>query len=420
MSNDYKQAKSLPSGVRLDKILHTGFFCPGEYNADGELDWGAKFYFMGPPGATKTTRLSTFTRRLKSRSGARIPFEGMKPGARGEGQFGVIPVPMMLEVNGKQVQVLDYPPPRFILDKFAGGCGLVLVDELTTTAPALQPALLGLSHEKEIGTYRLPPRVRVFAAGNPVEEAANGYEISLPQANRFIHLPFPDPPVNAVCSYISMGIVPPEEPTIVVEDEEARVLAEWDRVYPAVASSVTGFLFRRPDLLRNQPGPMSPDAARAWASPRTWMYAAQILTAAKIHSCNQAEEDLFIEGTLGAGVCREFQSFRATNDLLDPVAVLDGEAEFAHEASRLDKTFALLTSCAAILSKTPTDEGQIKTREERLGRFIKVMEHAADHNAKDVVVLSLMTLQRSVGHRDAMRSLIMDKVGNLIDIAAGA
>lgn len=371
--------KSLPEGARIEKIIHTGFFCPREFNLDGELDWGAPLYFIGPPGATKTTKLSRFTKQFVTRSGGKVPFEGMKPGARGDGQFGVIPVPVPFNVNGKEVTVLDYPPPRFMVDKFASGVGLVLVDEMTTAPPALQPALLGLTHEKEIGTWRLPPRVRVFGAGNAVSEAANGTEIPMPQANRFIHIPWPDPSAQEIANYMSAGITDDNSKPVVIEDVERRVLEAWPTVFPNISGMIAGFLHKRPSLVRNQPPPESPDASGAWASPRTWMFAAQLYAAAKIHECNAVETELLISGALGHGVMQELEAYRSKLDLPDPLELLDGK-EFRHDPYRLDRTVAVLNACLAFLQQT-----NLPKRIERMQQFAKIAVETSNVGCSDLV-----------------------------------
>ena len=45
--------------------------------------------------------------------------------------------------------------------------------------------------ERTVGDLRLPAAVRVVAAANPPDEAADGWELAPPLANRLVHLDWP-------------------------------------------------------------------------------------------------------------------------------------------------------------------------------------------------------------------------------------
>ena len=69
-----------------------------------------------------------------------------------------------------------------------GRPGVLFLDELSTAPPAVQAALLRVVLERRVGALRLPPGVRIVAAANPRSSAADGWELSPPLANRFVHL----------------------------------------------------------------------------------------------------------------------------------------------------------------------------------------------------------------------------------------
>ncbi len=102
---------------------------------------------VGPPGIGKSQRVKKL--------GAELFGDGMtevlSPGERGEGAFGVVPVP-----NGDGY--LHYPAPDWVKRFAESGRGLVFVDEINTAPPALQPALLGLILDGRIGGCQLPAR----------------------------------------------------------------------------------------------------------------------------------------------------------------------------------------------------------------------------------------------------------------------
>ena len=52
----------------------------------------------------------------------------------------------------------------------------------------MQAALLRVVLERVVGDLELPADVAVVAAANPPEQAADGWDLSAPLANRFCHL----------------------------------------------------------------------------------------------------------------------------------------------------------------------------------------------------------------------------------------
>jgi hypothetical protein len=77
-----------------------------------------------------------------------MPSELLSPGERGEGAFGVTPIPGIGQTGG---MVLSYPMPDWT-EKFADGVGIVFVDEISSSPPSIQPYLLGLLQERRIGS----------------------------------------------------------------------------------------------------------------------------------------------------------------------------------------------------------------------------------------------------------------------------
>ena len=59
-------------------------------------------------------------------------------------------------------------------------------DEISTAPPAVQAALLRVVLERTVGDLRLPDAVSLVAAANTPEQAAGGWELSPPLANRFL------------------------------------------------------------------------------------------------------------------------------------------------------------------------------------------------------------------------------------------
>src|SRR4029450_4265501 len=86
---------------------------------------------------------------------------------------------------------VEMAPPAWARRLFEAGEGLLFLDELTTAPPAVQAAMLRGALARVVGDLALPPDVRVVAAANPPGEAADGWELAPPLANRLVHLDWP-------------------------------------------------------------------------------------------------------------------------------------------------------------------------------------------------------------------------------------
>ena len=78
--------------------------------------------------------------------------------------------------------------PAWAKELVAGGGGYLFLDELTTSPPAVQAAMLAVALDLTVGDVQLPKGTRVIAGANPPDCAAGGYELEAPLANRFCHV----------------------------------------------------------------------------------------------------------------------------------------------------------------------------------------------------------------------------------------
>jgi MoxR-like ATPase len=314
----------------LKNILKAALFTPV---AGGR--WGLPILAWGPPGVGKTAIIEGVAAEWG------LACESLSPGERGEGAFGVVPVP---STDG----TLTYPRPEWTRQFDATTRGLVFVDELTTAPPALQAPLLGLVLSRRIGGFSLPAGVRVFAAANPPEQAAGGFDLAPPVANRFGHLEWAAPSVDDHCAYM-LGAASDTTQASDASEEEARVLAAWPAAWSRAVGLETAFLQRRPGLKNAMPQAGDPKASRGWASDRSWEAATRALASAAVHGLSAAETEEFVAGFIGEAIASEWFAFIAEQDLPDPAALLDGAAQYAHNPLRLDRTVAVLAACAALV-----------------------------------------------------------------------
>jgi hypothetical protein len=341
------------------RIFHAAFFTP---TARG---MGLPMLAWGKPGSAKTSQFRQFAKKFAA------PIEVLSPGSKGEGAFGVIAVPD----NG----FLTFP--RHEWTKKMGDYGLLFLDELTTAPPAIQPALLELALEGTVGAHTLAPGVRIWAAANPVECSANGYELAAPQANRFVHF---DWTVSAqeVAAYFRTGLLGRQGPNDAPIDpvaEEVRVMALWDDIFAASTHRFAAFLDARPDLAERMPPEGDPNRSKAWPSPRSWEMAARCEASGRIHGLTQEEVDTLGAGCVGESAWQEYCDFIAAQDLPDPAALLDGAIQWAPDSKRLDITSAVINAAVSLV--TPKDAPK---RIARSGALWALLSQVGKAGARDV------------------------------------
>jgi MoxR-like ATPase len=289
----------------------------------------------GAPGTGKTSVIRSMA------AAAGWPCETVIASIREPSDFAGLPV-LNRGADTSRVQV-EFAPPRWAAALAEAGRGVAFFDEVSTAPPAVQAALLRVVLERTVGDLTLPDAVSVVAAANPPEQAADGWELSPPLANRFCHL---DWPVEArtVADGFSGGWPTPQPP---------RLPEGWERRISVVRSWIAGFITVRPMLVVAVPAEAAA-AGRAWPSPRTWDMAARLQAAADAAGAAPLATSLLVRGCVGAGPGVEFLTWLAEADLPDPEAVLADPDGFVLP-DRGDRAYAALSSVAAAVAADPTD-----------------------------------------------------------------
>lgn len=383
-------------------LLHAAFFTP----MSGGV-WGLPLVLWGAPGTTKTASIKALGRRFG------LHTEHLAPGERGEGAFGVTPVPKMVEGIGT---VLGYPAPEWVLNlrnKDGEEEGIVFFDEINTAPPALQPALLGGIQERRVGGHSFGPRVRVLGAANPTSQSAGGWDFSAPVANRVGHIDWPSPEVEDWANWLLSGAGTGDEKAVDSKKEENRVMKLWPEAFAKASGLVSAFLRARPELLHKLPKDGDPAQSRAWPSARTWEYATRAYASSQVHSLDDVTRDELITSFIGAGPAGELMTFATDNDLPSPSDLLDGKIQFTHNPERLDRTVAVLNSCAALVS--PKDA---KSRNERGEALWKMLGVVAE-DAKDTIVPAMTALVQA-SLKTASAKPLMAKMHSVVTTAGAA
>jgi len=312
----------------------------------------------GPPGAGKTATITAVAEALE------LPLEVIIASIREPSDFAGLPV---VREDGVRME-----PPAWAKRLAQAGKGILFLDEISTAPPAVQAALLRVVLDRVVGDLPLPPSVAVVAAANPPEQAAGGWDLSAPLANRFCHLTWEVNPQAWVDGMLRGWPVP----------AIPRLPDGWEAGIPAARALVASFIRYRPSLLLQVPQ-SEEQAGRAWPSPRTWDMAARLLAAAE---AAQAESDVvaaLVNGCVGEGAGLEFLAWRQALDLPDPEEILADPNKF-RMPERGDLAFAAL---AAVVSAALSN----LTRERWLAAWA-VLARAAEKGAKDIAAAAAKAL----------------------------
>ncbi|APU14714.1 MULTISPECIES: AAA family ATPase [Actinoalloteichus] len=227
-----------------------------------------------------------------------------------------------------------FAPPRWAERLSEAGRGLLLLDELTTAPPSVQAAMLRVVLERTVGDLELPAAVRIVAAANPPESAADGWELSAPLANRFVHLDWQVDAIDVAEGLAAGFPVPTTGPLVSPSPAEIG----------GARSMVAAFLRVRPELLLAVPEEPS-RAGRAWPSPRTWEAAATILAACTTGEVAEEVRAELVLGAVGAAAGFELISWLRNLDLPDPETLLSAPDTPLPE--RADRLYAVLGAVVA-------------------------------------------------------------------------
>ncbi|HEV2766212.1 MAG TPA: MoxR family ATPase [Acidimicrobiales bacterium] len=291
---------------------------------------GVPVLLWGAPGTGKTSAIRAMA------DDANWPCETVIAAIREPSDFSGLPV----VVDG----VVHFAPPRWAERLAAAGRGLLFLDEISTAPPAVQAALLRVVLERVVGDLELPDGVVIVAAANPPEQAADGWDLSAPLANRFCHLDWEVDPA-AFAQGIVGGWPAPAIPDLP---------NGWEDGLAEARALVSAFVSVRPGLACARPT----DAARAgrgWPSPRTWDMASRLSSAALAAGASTEARTALVNGALGPGAGTEFLLWQEEMDLPDPETVLADPDTFV-VPQRGDRAYAALSAVAAAVAARPTPE----------------------------------------------------------------
>jgi hypothetical protein len=317
----------------------------------------------GEPGIGKTAALKQLAAALD------LPLTTVIASVHEPSDFSGLPV----VGDDPAVQGVPMAPPDWAVRLARSGRGLLFLDELSTAPPAVQAALLRLVLERRVGALRLPAGVRIVAAANPRSSAADGWELSPPLANRFVHLQWMHDHEVVVRG---LGGTWPRASLPRLDPERLAEAVTFAR------RAVCGLLAARPALVHRLP---SNEAHRGgpWPSPRSWEMALCLTAFATAANTSREVLSMLVRGTVGDGPGLELLAAMDRMDLPDPETLLADPAA-ADLPERGDLRQAVLDGVVEAVRRRP--------EKSRWDAAWALLVRALETGAPDLVVVPASTL----------------------------
>ena len=231
---------------------------------------------------------------------------------------------------------------------------LVLFDELTSAAPALQAASYKILLDRMVGQYKLHKNVALCAAGNLETDNAIVQPMSTALQSRLVHL------------------------ELVVDAKEWN---EWASGF-GIDHRITSYINFKPGMLYT----FMPDHTdNTYACPRSWEFADRLL---KVTDLDDKDLLPMLAGTISEGVAREFIGFCKIYQNLPTMEQIQANPEAITVPNEPSVLFALTGSIAhnintenatqlmQFVERLPV-EFQVVTMKEAWRRNTTIKENAA-------------------------------------------
>ena len=243
-------------------------------------------FIWGPPGIGKSEVVADVTKELGGHM-IDLRMAQMEPtDIRGIPYFN------------KDLNKMDWAAPVDLPDEeLASKYPIVVLflDEMNSASPAVQAAGYQLILNRRVGKYVLPDNVVIVAAGNRDSDKGVTYRMSMPLANRFLHL------------------------------EMRADFTSWQTwaVNKGIHKDVVGYLsFAKQDLNEFD----SKSSSRAFATPRSWCFVSDLL-----NDDDDTDPDTIlnlISGAVGDGLAIKFAAHRRfSGKMPNPIDILSGKVK---------------------------------------------------------------------------------------------
>ncbi|RDI34883.1 AAA family ATPase [Lentzea flaviverrucosa] len=344
----------------------------------------------GEPGIGKTAALTQLADSLE------LPLTTVIASVHEPSDFSGLPV----VGDDPATQGVPMAPPDWAVRLVRAGRGLLFLDELSTAPPAVQAALLRVVLERRVGALRLPPGVRIVAAANPRSSAADGWELSPPLANRFVHLKWTfdhEVVVRGLGGTWPTASLPRLSPELLPDS------------VAFARRAVCELLAARPNLVHQMP---KNEALRggAWPSPRSWEMALRLIAFATAAGTSREVLSMLVRGTVGDGPGLELLASLDRMDLPDPEELLADPAA-AVLPERGDLRQVVLDGVVAAVRNRPD--------EARWNAAWALLTLAVETGPPDLVVVAASTLA-TLRHDDWQVPAAIEQLAGAVSLSQRA
>lgn len=243
----------------------------------------------GPPGVGKTAFVRTLAQMFD------LPLYILIPSTMDPSDVDGLPaVKEVVLPNGDVATVTENTLQHWAQELIVNKRGILFIDEASTATPAVQASLLSVLQGRRVGRHTLPEEIWMIAAANSSKDAADGWELAAPMANRFLHLDFP---------FVTKDWLDGMVTAFGKDDLSEGEANERAKIVAFLSSAVgTGFINNKPED--------ATEAGLAWPSPRSWDNLAETLgrlSGSEFEdSANTSVRDLLVKGFVGDKAANEF------------------------------------------------------------------------------------------------------------------
>lgn len=280
----------------------------------------------GPPGQGKTSVIQQLAEDMN------LHLEEIIAAIREPTDFNGLPIVAPATPGVKPSVVLA--APAWAQNLAAHDDSICFLDEISTAPPATQAGLLRFVLDRVCGELQMPEGMRVVAAANPPDIAADGWDLAPPMANRFCHLDW-SLSADVVREGFSIGWKKVDVP----KPDAALV----EKIHNETRIILGSFLGSKPELVTVMPS-NAEESGRAFPTPRTWEMAAWLYSVAKAAGANTNVVQLLLTGSVGVGAGAEFLNYLSKLDLPDPEKLLADPTNAKIPSDRPDKVYAIAAS----------------------------------------------------------------------------
>jgi hypothetical protein len=276
----------------------------------------------------------------------------------------------------REGETTKHLPPAEFVNLALKGKGILFLDELTTAPPSIQKVALRMVEERWVGEIHLPAGISIVAAGNPPDQAVDGYDLGLALANRFIFLEWPLN-MGQWTNYMLTG----DRGTL---PNLPEVPACWRENVHKWRAKVLGFVQARRNLVESIP---QDETTLAFPTPRSWDKAAQGMAAAQSAGCSEEVVQLILAGAVGKGAALEFINWVNESDLPNPEDLLKDPSKWKVPEDS-SQTYAIMISLTAEITHNPT-----LPHWKSLWKIVKKISEAGQKDIAAVVVPQLSKIR---------------------------